>query len=110
LLVMFPVLFQARRNAVPEYAALVGHQARAIHRRWVDRQPLDEPDIIEPDGVGPMADAQTLYLAVWQMRVLPIGRIALVSIALPMAIPFLVLGSLEVPIGTILLTLLKAVA
>jgi hypothetical protein len=110
LLVMFPVLFAARWNGVPQYAALVGVQARAIHRRWVDRRPLDDPDMIEPDGVGPMADAQTLYIAVWSMRVVPIGKIALVSILGPMIVPFVLLGSLQFPIGTILLTLLKAVA
>jgi hypothetical protein len=110
LLVLCPVLWSTRLNALYKHAGLVGDQGRAIHRRWIERKPADDDPLLEPEGIGVMADAATYYEAVKNMRVAPIGRWTLLSIAVPIAIPFLVLVSLQFPLKSILLTLLNVLA
>lgn len=55
-----------------------------------------------------MADTLTLYEAVVKMRVAPIGKTALFSIALPAAIPMLALLAIEVPIKDMLLKIIMS--
>jgi hypothetical protein len=107
LLTLYPVLWSTRKNALPKYAALVGEQGRLVHRRWIERKPVDDATLLEAEGIGPVADAATLYDAVKNMRPLPIGRRTLLAILVPMAIPFLLLAMLRFPLKSILLTLLK---
>jgi hypothetical protein len=45
-----------------------------------------------------------------RMRSLPVGKRALISVIVPVAIPLLVVVSLRVPIKDVLLGLLKAIA
>ncbi len=52
--------------------------------------------------LGPVADTAALYEAVNRMRIVPLGKSALLSLAIPIAI--------QIPIKQILLTLLKTVA
>lgn len=108
LLALYPVLRSTRKTALPMYAALVGEQGRLVHRRWIERKPLDDATLLEAEGIGPVADAAALYEAVKNMRSLPIGRRTLLSILVPMAIPFLLLALTRFPFKEILSTLLKA--
>jgi hypothetical protein len=110
LLALYPALWSTRRKALPLYAALVGEQARLLHRRWIERQPADEDPLMEPQGIGVMADSATVYDAVRSMRAFPIGRRTLLAILVPMAIPFLLLVMLQFPLKSILLTLLNVLA
>jgi hypothetical protein len=48
-----------------------------------------------------------LYDAVRSMRPVPIGKRAILAIALPLAVPMLVLAALQVPLGEMLGKLVK---
>jgi hypothetical protein len=107
LLPMLPTLFRAKRAALPSYAAMVAEQGRATRRRWIDGTSKTE-GLLEPEGIGVMADAATMYGQVRSMRVLPIGKQSLVAILLPIAVPMLIVAALQVPIKTVLIGLVKA--
>ena len=107
LLALAPALGGAKRRAAPAYAALVGEQGRLVHRRWIERKPVDDDALLEAAGVGPVADAAALYGAVKNMRPVPVGKAALIGILAPMAIPFVLLALVQFPLKDILLTLLK---
>jgi hypothetical protein len=107
LFALYPVLRSTRKKALPLYAALVGEQGRLVYRRWIEGKPVEDAALLEAEGVGPVADAATLYYAVKNMRPLPVGRRTLLSILVPMAIPFLLLAMLRFPLKEILMTLLK---
>ena len=108
LLALAPALRGAKRKAIPAYAALVGEQGRLVHRRWIAREPVDDDELLEAAGVGPVADAAAIYDAVKRMRPVPLGRSALARILVPMAIPFLLLVLVQIPLKDLLLTLVKA--
>jgi hypothetical protein len=110
LLVFAPRLAAARRGALLDYGALVGEHGRRVRRRWIEGESVPDDGLLAAPELGPVADTAVLYDAVRGMRTLPIGKRALVSLALPAALPLIVVLSLQVPLKTLLLTLLKALA
>jgi hypothetical protein len=108
LATLAPVLHAAKRAALPSYAAMVAEQGRLVRRRWVDGTTKIDAPLLEPPGVGPVADAATLFAAVRSMRIIPIGRESAVGILVPMILPMLGVAMLQVPAGQLLAKLVKA--
>ena len=104
---LMPVLLAAKHAALPNYAAMVAEQGRLVRRRWIDGTAKAEGPLLEPDGVGVIADAATMYSAVLSMRILPIGKASLGAILVPVVAPMLVVATLQIPMKTLLLGLLK---
>jgi hypothetical protein len=109
LLALAPHLLAARKEALPAYASLVGEQGRLVHRRWILREKVEDNPLLDAPEIGPVADAAALYDAVGQMRVVPIGKVALLAVLGPIAVPLLAVAALQVPLRELLLTLLKSV-
>ena len=108
LLALVPALAGARGRAIPAYAALVGEQGRLVHGRWILRENVGEPPILDAPEIGPVADAAAMYDAVKRMRVVPIGKGALVKILVPIVLPMIVVAALQIPLKQLLLTVVKA--
>lgn len=106
LMVFIPKLAEAKRRALLEYGALVGKHGRLVRRRWILKEPIDDDPLLDAPEIGPVADALSLYEAVANMRATPIGKSALLAIALPAAIPLLALFTIEIPIKDILLKII----
>jgi hypothetical protein len=108
LLAFAPALGRTRKQAILAYSALVGRQGELVHQRWIEgRQVAPEP-ILEAPEIGPVADAAAMYEAVVKMRRLPIGKVSLIGILLPLVLPLLVVAALQVPLKDLLLKLAKA--
>ena len=108
LLAFAPALARARKKAVWAYSALVGRQGELVHRRWIEGREVTAEPILEAPEIGPVADAAAMYEAVVKMRRLPIGKVSLIGILLPMALPLLAVAALQVPLKDLLLKLAKA--
>jgi hypothetical protein len=108
LVVLMPLLHAAKRAALPSYSAMVAEQCRLVRRRWIDGTTKIDSPLLEPAGVGPIADAATMYGQVRSMRILLIGKTSLVAILLPLVVPILLVAAVRVPIGKMLLGLVKA--
>jgi len=108
LATFMPVLRAAKHAALPLYAALVAEQGRLVRRRWIDRTTKAETPLLEPEGVGPIADAAQMFDVVRSMRLLPIGKSSFVEIAVPIVAPMLVVVALQIPIRSLVLDLVKA--
>ncbi|ACV33557.1 conserved hypothetical protein [Candidatus Accumulibacter phosphatis] len=96
LLMLAPALLAAKRRARPAYAALVGEHERMVHRRWILREPVADPTLLEAAEIGPVADTAAIYHAVKAMRPAPIGMRAMVAIMLPIALPMLLAAALQI--------------
>ncbi|MEJ8855756.1 hypothetical protein WKW79_14325 [Variovorax robiniae] len=110
LLVLTPAMFVARERALPDYGALVGKQGRLVHRRWIKHEEVEDETIIEAPGIGVMADAAAMYDAASKMRFAPVSVKVLLQILVPIAVPFIVVASFQIPLGQMLLKLGKAIA
>jgi hypothetical protein len=105
---LMPVLYAAKHRALPSYAAMVAEQGRLVRRRWIDGTTKAEAPLLEPEGVGPIADAAQMFDAVRSMRMLPIGKSSFAGIAVPILVPMLAVVALEIPIRQLLLDVVKA--
>jgi hypothetical protein len=108
LVVLMPRLRAAKRAALPFYAAMVAEQGRLVRQRWIDGTTNTDSPLLEPTGVGPIADAAAMFSAVRSMRSIPIGKASLVAIALPISVPLLALVALQIPIRSLFVGLVKA--
>jgi hypothetical protein len=109
-LVWIGTLSAAKKRALLEYGALVGHHGRLVKQRWIDKAQVEDEEILSAPELGPVADTVSLFEAVRNMRIIPLGKPALLALAVPIAIPMVAVVALQIPIKDILLTLLKAVA
>jgi hypothetical protein len=103
-----PRLRTAKLAALPVYAALVAEQGRLVARRWIEGTAKTDAPLLEPEGVGVIADAATMFNAVRSMRILPVGKASFFGILLPVAVPMLAVAALRIPIKDMLLGLVKA--
>jgi hypothetical protein len=102
LAVFIPKLVKVRRRALFEYGALVGKHSWLVHRRWIARDDVAATPLLAAPELGPVADVSTLYEAVQRMRLIPIGKQALLGIALPVLVPLFALFIIEIPLGELL--------
>ncbi len=107
LLVFIPKLAATKRKARLEYGALVGHHGRLVYKRWILHETITDDSLLQAPEIGPVADTLSLYEAVIQMRMAPIGKAAILNIVLPAVIPLIALFAIQIPIKD---TLLKIVA
>jgi hypothetical protein len=105
---LLPAMAGARGRAIPAYGNLVGNQGRLVHQRWILGQPVDDDGLLDPAGIGPVADAATLYESVKRMKLAPIGKGSVIQVLVPMALPMFVVAALQIPLKDLLLKLLKA--
>jgi hypothetical protein len=108
LLAFAPALARTRKQAIRDYSALVGRQGALVHRRWIEGREVAAEPILEAPEIGPVADAAAMYDAVVKMRPLPIGKVSVIGVLLPLAVPLLVVAALQVPLKDLLLKLAKA--
>jgi hypothetical protein len=85
----------------------VGEQGRRVHRKWIEGEHLGEAPVLDAPEIGPVDDAAAMYEAVAKMRKVPIGKSAVVTIVVPLAIPILIVAALQIPIKDLLLKLVK---
>ena len=107
LAVLIGPMSRARKRARLQYGELVARHADALHRRWIDGVPVDDP-LLEAPEIGSAADAAALYEAVGRMRPLPLGPAALAAVLVPAILPMVAVLAIEVPIGQLIRKLLAA--
>ena len=101
-------LKRAKKQALLDYGALVGRHGRLVRERWIEGKTLDDDALLNAPELGPVVDIAAAYDAVKAMRAVPIGKTAIVPIAAAAAAPLLAVLALQVPVGDLLLKLLKA--
>jgi hypothetical protein len=108
LVPLIPVMYTSRRVALATCAAMVAEQGRLVRRRWIEGTTETDAPLLEPTGVGVLADSAAMFNAVQSMRSVPIGRTAIAGILVPIAVPMLVVTALQVPIAKLVLGVVKA--
>lgn len=109
LFVFIPLLKKTRRGALSEYGDLLARHNREVHRKWITGERAEEPDLLDAPELGATIDANSMYDAVRAMRTLPFSRQSLLAVAVPVAVPLLVVASMEIPLGEMLMKIFKTV-
>jgi hypothetical protein len=108
LFVFSAKMISTRKKAMRQYSALLAEHGRLIHQKWILGQKIGEHDILDAPELGPSADIQTIYAAVKNMRIVPIGKSCIMPIIAPIALPMIIVAATQIPLMKILTTLFKA--
>jgi hypothetical protein len=109
LLVFAPRLAALKRQSVLAYGALVGRHGRLVERRWLRGQAVDDDGLLSAPELGPVADTLTLYQAVSGLRVVPIGKQALLTVVGAAVVPMIPVVAIQIPVKDQLLSVLKMI-
>ena len=100
-------LGRAKKQALLDYGALVARHGAGVRSKWIlGDAKLDDPLLSAPE-IGPVADTVSLYEAVQRMRPIPLGKAAVLAIALPVLIPFIAVLAIQIPLKELLGQLAK---
>jgi hypothetical protein len=108
LFVFSAKMISTRKKAMRQYSALLAEHGKLIHQKWILGQKIGERDILNAPELGPSADIQTIYAAVKNMRIVPIGKSCIMPIIVPIALPMIIVAATQIPLMKILTTLFKA--
>ncbi|PQV49184.1 hypothetical protein [Paraburkholderia sp. BL21I4N1] len=100
-------LGNVKRDAVFSYGSLVGRHGRLVHRRWILKEDVGTPDILDAPELGPVADVQAVYQAIRSMLAIPVGKLGLSAIVVPAIVPMLFVVAMQLPLHSILTKVLK---
>lgn len=100
-------LGRAKKQALLDYGALVARHGGDVHRKWILGEPPCDEALLSAPELGPVADTAALYQAVQAMRTVPLGKSALLALALPMLAPFIGVLALQIPLKQLLGQLAK---
>lgn len=107
LLCFTPLLLRTKKVAMLDYGALLAEHGRKVQRRWLADEPgLDDDAMLNAPELGATADTQTLYESVTKIRPVIVNKSALLAIAIPAALPMLLLVAAQYPVKATLLKLL----
>lgn len=106
LLVFSSMLARAKRQALLDYGALLSEHGRLVDARWILKKEVPDTPLLDAPELGPVADVHAMYQAVAAMRPAVISKSILLKIALPAALPLLVLIATQWPVKSTLSKLL----
>ncbi|MGR8999511.1 MAG: hypothetical protein ACU88J_10740 [Gammaproteobacteria bacterium] len=98
LLVFAPRLMAAKLQGKEDYGRIVGEHGRLVRQRWILNQKVPDEELLEIPGIGSIADANAMYDAVTQMRIIPISKGALIGVLVPLLIPALAVFAIQIPV------------
>jgi hypothetical protein len=108
LLVFCPLLARSRRAGVLSYGSLVVHYNRDFQQKWVSAASSARGDLLGAADIQSLADMGTSFSRVVEMRPVPFGRRAVLTIAIATLLPALPLLVLVMPMNELIRAMARA--
>jgi len=102
------LLARSRRAGVMAYGSLVVHYNRDFQEKWVSSASTDQGELLGAADIQSLADMGTGFSRVIEMRPIPFGRRAVLTIALATILPGLPLLVLVMPMNELIRAMAKA--
>jgi hypothetical protein len=101
-------LLAFRREALYSYGCILSKHGRLVRDRWIRGEKIEDTNgILSAQELGPLTDINAMYEAVEKLRPIPFNRDAIVTLVAPIALPFLPLVLLKIPVKELVAGLLK---
>jgi hypothetical protein len=101
------LMLKTKKRALLEYGDLVGRHGRLVRERWIDGKTIVDAPILDAPELGPIADTAAAYELIAKIRPLPLTMGALMPLAGAAVMPMIVLAALDLPLKTVLKSILK---
>lgn len=107
LLVLTPVLHKVKSRALREYGALVTKHNQLFDQKWIQQErPKDEVILGHPDPSS-LVDLGSSFTFIRQMRIVPIDKHTLVTLAVAAAFPMIAVTLYAAPTSDLIRLVLK---
>jgi hypothetical protein len=110
LLVVTPVLLKVKITACLDYGALVTKHDRLFDAKWIHGQRSPEDTILGNPDASSLADLGSSFAVVRQMRIVPIDRPALITLAVAAGLPLVPVLVFVTPANELIGDVLKMLA
>jgi hypothetical protein len=110
LLVVAPVLRKVKKKTLLDYGALVTSHEQQFDTKWIRNELPSGQVILGNPDVSSLTDLASSYTLIRQMRVVPIDKPTLLSLAVAAALPILVVVLIVTPARDIIHAVLKMLA
>ena len=110
LLVVAPVLLKAKKAACLEYGALVTKHNQLFDAKWIRSQRSPDDTILGNPDASSLADLGSSFAVVRQMRIVPIDKPTLISLAVAAGLPMLPVVLFATPANELIGAVLKMLA
>jgi hypothetical protein len=97
LLVVTPVLLKIKRKGLLEYGAQVTIHNQSFERKWIQEKPHAGETLLGNPDASSLADLGSSFSVVRQMRIVPIDKPTLISLAISAALPMILLVLYAMP-------------
>ena len=102
LLMFAGTLQRLRLKALLDYGALEGRHGRLVDRRWIRGETVEDDALLNAPELGPVADVRSMHEAVSAIRMVPIGRQAILSLFGAAFLPMVPVLAIEIPVADLL--------
>lgn len=102
LLVFAPQIMAAKRAGKREYGAFAAHYTREFDRRWLRGENRDESSLLGTNDIQSLADLDTAYAVVKEIKAVPFSRDLLVQLVWATLAPFAPLVLTMIPLNELL--------
>lgn len=107
VLVVTPLLVKVKKKALLEYGALVTIHNQQFDRKWIQKEQSPDEVILGNPHPSSLADLGSSFAVIRQMRIIPIDKQALVTLALAAALPMVPVVFLATPVDELVRLVLK---
>jgi hypothetical protein len=101
------LMLRTKKQGLLDYGDLIGRHGRLVRECWIDGKPVADVQILNAPELGPIADTAALYELIGRIRPLPLTGASLVPLLGAAVLPMVVLAALDLPLKTVLKTVLK---
>jgi hypothetical protein len=110
LLLLVPTLVPVKKRGLLEYGVLAASYTQAFDAKWVRGRPPSGETLLGSSDIQSLADLGNSFAIVREMRVVPIDKSTLASLAVTAALPMVPVLVFGTPADQLLGTLVKLIA
>jgi len=101
------LMLSTKKQGLLDYGDLIGRHGRLVRERWIDGQQVADDPILDAPELGPIADTAAPYELIAKIRPLPLTMGSLIPLVGAAVLPMVILAALDLPLKTVLTTVLK---
>ena len=101
------LMLKTKKQGLLDYGDLIAHHGRLVRERWIDGKQIEDAPILDAPELGPIADTAVPYELIAKMRPFPLTMGSVIPLVGAAVVPMIVLVALELPLKTVLQSILK---
>jgi hypothetical protein len=103
----FGLMLRTKKQGLLDYGDLISGHGRLVRERWIEGKSIADAPILDAPELGPIADTAAPYELIAKIRPLPLNMGSLAPLIGAAILPMIILVALDLPLKSVLKTMLK---